>query len=100
MILPIAGFMLYFLFYSRKLKRKYVKRLNALKDNAYHKDDAELFERMQTENPTAASQAKMLCSIAEAHLFTDTRQTYFSLGEAMHPRLLADLRQAEKFIYM
>ena len=100
MILPIAGFMLYFLFYSRKLKRKYVKRLNALKDNAYRKDDGELFENMVQENPAAASQAKMLCNIAEAHLFTDTRQTYFPLGEDMHPRLLADLRQAEKFIYM
>ncbi len=99
-ILPIVGFMLYFIFYSRKLKRKYVKRLNALKDNAYHKDDSALFEKMHGENPLAASQAKMLCSIAEAHLFTDTKQTYFPLGEDMYPRLLDDLGRAEKFIYM
>lgn len=99
-ILPIVGFMLYFIFYSRKLKSKYVKRLKALKDNAYHKNDAELFEKMYSENPLAASQAKMLCNIAETHLFTDTKQTYFSLGEEMHPQLLADLFKAEKFIYM
>ena len=99
MILPIAGFMLYFIFYSRKLKRKYVKRLKALKDNAYRKDDSRLLEKLHKENPVAASQASMLCNIAEAHLFTDTRQTYFPLGEDMLPQLLADLRKAELFIY-
>lgn len=100
MILPIAGFMLYFLFYSRKLKRKFVKRLKALKDNSYQKDDTALFDRMHSENPVAATQAKMLCNISEAHLFTNTKQTYFPLGEDMHPKLLEDLRKAEKFIYM
>lgn len=100
MVLPIAGFMLYFIFYSRMLKRKYVKRLKTLKDNSYHKDDSELLEKMQDENPTAAAQANMLCSISEAHLFTDTKQTYFPLGEAMYPQLLEDLRKAERFIYM
>ena len=31
LILPIAGFMLYFLFYSRKLKKKFIRRLDELK---------------------------------------------------------------------
>ncbi len=100
MILPVAGFMLYFIFYSRKLKRKYVRRLKALKDNAYHKNDGELIEKLRRENPVAASQAKMLCYIAEAHLFADTRQTYFPLGEDMHLQILSDLHKAERFIYM
>ena len=55
---------------------------------------------MNTEAPAAASQARMLCNIAETHLFTNTKQTYFPLGEDMHPQLLADLSKAEKFIYM
>ncbi|MBQ7876653.1 MAG: cardiolipin synthase [Clostridia bacterium] len=100
MILPVAGFMLYFIFYSRVLKRKYVKRLKALKEASYKLDDGVLFEKLTLENPVAASQAKMLCSISEAHLFTDTKQMYFPLGEDMYPRLLEDLRNAEKFIYM
>lgn len=74
--------------------------LKALKDNAYHKDDCELLEKMNAEAPAAASQARMLCNIAETHLFTNTKQTYFPLGEDMHPQLLADLSKAEKFIYM
>ena len=100
MVLPVAGFMLYFIFYSRVLKRKFVRRLKALKDNSYHKDDRELFEHMADENPMAASQAKMLCNISEAHLFTNTKQTYFPMGEDMHRSLLSDLEKAETFIYM
>ena len=100
MILPIAGFMLYFLFYSRKLQKKYVRRLKELKRYEYNKDDAALFEKLKTENPVACSQAKMLTDIAGTSLFTDTAQEYFPLGEDMWPRLLEDLRRAEKFIYM
>ncbi|MBQ8597852.1 MAG: cardiolipin synthase [Lachnospiraceae bacterium] len=100
MILPVAGFMLYFIFYSRTLKKKYIKRMKDLKDSTYHKDDSKLFEALKAESTVAASQAKMLCNISEGHLFTDTKQTYFPLGEDMHPQLLDDLSKAEKFIYM
>lgn len=100
MILPIAGFMLYFLFYSRKLQKKFVRRLKELKKYDYNKNDAVVFEELKAENPVACSQAKMLTSIAGTSLFVDTKQEYFPLGEDMWPRLLQDLRSAEKFIYM
>lgn len=100
LVIPVAGFMLYFLFYSRKLKRRFIKRLNELKNRGYSTDDSKLLEKLAGEDPTAAAQARMLCKIADAHLFTNTKQTYFSLGEEMFPVLLDDLEKAEKFIYM
>ena len=100
LIIPIAGFMLYFMFYSRKLQKRFVKRPDTLKSQGYKQDDSELFSTLKQENPAVASQAKMLTGIAEAHLFTDTKQEYFPLGEDMHRRLLEDLETAEKFIYM
>ncbi|MBQ8539904.1 MAG: cardiolipin synthase [Clostridia bacterium] len=100
LIVPIAGFMLYFLFYSRKLKRKFVKRLNDLKGSSYKCDDSELLEGLKKENPTAFSHCKMLTNIADTHVFTNTRLRYFPIGEDMLPALCEDLRKAEKFIYM
>ena len=100
LIIPIAGFMLYFMFYSRKLQKRFVKRLNTLKNQGYKKNDEELFSSLRKENPAIATQAKMLCSISETHLFSNTKQEYFPLGEDMHRRLLEDLETAEKFIYM
>ena len=100
LILPIAGFMIYFLFYSRKLQRKFVRRLNELKSYQYKKDREEAIGKLEGENPHAAAQAKMLCSISGASVFSNTKQTYYSLGEDMWQAMLSDLENAESFIFM
>jgi len=100
LIIPIAGFMLYFLFYSRTLQKKFIRRMDELKGHTYKKDDALLMDKLAEESPVAAAQAKMLCKIAETHVFTNTKQEYFPLGEDMHKRMLSDLETAERFIYM
>lgn len=100
LVLPVVGFMLYFMFYSRTLQKKFIRRLDDLKRRTYKHNDDELINRLRGDNPIAAAQAKMLCDIAETHLFTNTKQEYFPLGEDMHRRLLEDLESAEKFIYM
>ena len=92
--------MLYFMFYSRMLKKKFLKRLNDMKQHTYPQNDDVLLCELKAENPTVAAQAKMLKNIADTHIFTDTKQEYFPLGEDMHQRLLQDLNTAEKFIYM
>lgn len=100
LILPIAGFMFYFLFYSRKLKKKYVKRLKYLYDKCYEKDDAELIRMIDKENSEAAGQAKMLIRLSGTHIFNNTTQKYFCLGEEMYKAMLNDLKEAKKFIFM
>lgn len=100
LIIPVAGLMLYFIFGSRKLKKKYINRLNDLKNLSYKYDDKELLEQLERENSIAGTQAKMLMNIADTHLFTNTKQTYFSSGEEYYKALLEDLRKASKFIYL
>lgn len=100
LILPIAGFMLYFLFYSRKLKKKFIRRLNELDQHRYVKEQDRLFEELATENVYASSQAKMLCSISGASMFKNAKDTYYSQGEDMWRAMLADLEKAEKFVFM
>lgn len=100
LIVPVAGFMLYFLFYSRRLKAKYIRRLDAMKHLAPGYDDGETFARLKTQSVTACNQAKMLCKISESHLYDRTDQEYFPLGRDMHRRLLEDLREAKEFIFM
>ena len=100
LIVPVAGFMLYFLFYSRRLKQKFIKRLDAMKHQAPELDDRKEFAALRDISPTAHNQAQMLCRIAETHLYSGTAQEYFPLGEKMLPRLLEDLRSAEKFIFL
>lgn len=100
LILPVVGLMLYFIFGSRKLKKKFIKRLNDLKNLSYKKDDSELLSQLERENPIASNQAKMLINIADSHLFTNTKQTYYPSGEEYFGALLNDLKNATKFIYL
>lgn len=99
MVIPVGGLMLFIMFGSRKLKKKFIRRLDAMR-SAYTKDDTADLERLELLSPEACDQAKMLRRIANCYLFTNTRQQYFPLGEAMLPGFLADLRGAESFILM
>ena len=100
LILPIAGFMLYFLFYSRKLPKKFVRRLDELKKHRYQKEQKDVLLRLEKEDACAATQAKMLCRISGTSVFPNTKQRYFPLGEEMWRSMLVDLEAAECFIFM
>ncbi len=100
LILPVAGFMLYFLFFSRKLQKKFIRRLDELKKYNYAKDRDKLICELEKEDAHAAAQAKMLCAISGAGVFKNTKQTYYPLGESMWQAMLPDLEKAEHFIFM
>lgn len=100
LVVPIVGFMIYFMFYSRKFKRKFIKRLSDLKSNTYENDDAKLLEMLEKEDALASSHARMLCNIADTHIFTNTKQTYFRLGEDMFESMQTDLLNAKEYIYL
>ena len=100
LVVPIAGFMLYFLFYSRKLQKKFIRRLDELRKYRYESDQVKILEELERENAHASAQAKMLCSISGASVFGNTKQKYYPLGEDMWQAMLPDLEKAEKFIFM
>ena len=100
LILPIAGFMLYLIFYSRKLKKKYIKRLKTLRLFKPDRNDNNILSELKKSDPVSFNQAKMLCDISDTHIYKNTKQTYFPSGEKMHKSMLCDLKSAEKFIYL
>ena len=100
LVIPVAGLMLYFIFGSRKLKKKYIKRLNDLNNLSYKQKDEDLLNMLEKENPIACNQAKILKNISGTHLFSNTKQTYYPSGEEYHKALIEDLKNAKKFIYL
>lgn len=52
MLLPVVGFMMYFMFYSRKLDKRHVKRIEALKKQRIDKDDGELLAKISAKSET------------------------------------------------
>ncbi len=100
LLLPIVGFMLYFIFYSRQLGRKQRKRFKEIAKNYYGKDDFEILEQLKKQDKVAYCNAKMLCQTADTKIFTNVKQQYFSSGEETSAKLFEDLKKAEKFIYI
>lgn len=100
LLLPVAGFMLYFMFGSRKLRRKYIRRLDAVRKLTYPAQTEPLLQALMEKDPSLGRDAEMLCRVADTHVFTNTAQQYFPSGEQMMSRLLTDLRRAEAFIFM
>ncbi len=99
-VLPIIGFMLYLIFYSRRLKKKYINRLAFFDKHGYKYSDDKLQEGFLQENEVLQNQAKYLCNTANTKVFSNTKQVYFPTGQQMHLSMLEDLKKAEKFIYL
>ena len=100
LFVPVAGFMLYFLFASRRLKNKYIKRLKELKSLTYIKEQKDTLEELKTANEEAYSSVKLLTNIADSNIFTNTKLKYFPSGEEYFANLVSDLKKAQTFIYM
>ena len=99
-ILPIVGFMLYFIFSSRKLKKRYIKRLKNLLKNTYDKNDEKEFTALRKESIEGYNQFNMLSKISGAHLFTNSKIDYFDDVSVLSKNLILDLNKAKNFIFL
>ena len=98
-ILPIVGLMLYFLFHQRKLPKRIVKRYNKY-ENSLHVDDINNHKMLYDESPLISTQAKILCNIANTHLYQSTKLNYFNCGEEMFESICKELLKAKQFIFL
>ena len=96
---PIVGFMSYFLFYKRKLSKKFIRKINSINDSL-SVDDKNNFVELKKQDKLIATQAIELCNIGKTHLYKNTKIKYFSMGEEMHEAMLEELKKANKFIFM
>lgn len=100
LLIPIIGFMLYFMFYSRKLSKKQVRRIESLTEQRIEKDENNILAQVSVEDKLIASQAVMLCRLSDSHIYGNMDIRYFPLGEQLFVAMVEDLRKAEKFIFM
>lgn len=100
LVVPVAGFMIYFMFYNRMLSKKQMKRNKLIKEQHLQKDDSELLSKLKQENVYAYQQAQLLCKMSDTHVYQNTTSQYYDMGEKLFPAILEDLKKAETFIFM
>lgn len=108
LVIPVVGFMLYFLFYNRKLNKKYINKVYDLK-NRNNKLLSESFSNETIKSKAfdnikkdelAYSNAIQLCKISESNLYQNTNLYYFESGEKAFIEMLKDLKNAKKYIFI
>lgn len=100
LIVPVAGFMIYFMFYNRQLSKKWIRRMKAIKEQTVQTDDNKALNALDKEDKSAYLQANLLRKISGTHLYQNTDIKYYDMGEKLFPAMLEDLRSAQKFIFM
>lgn len=100
LVVPVAGFMIYLMFYDRKLSKKYVKRLRTIGSQQIKTKDEETLAKLQKEDKQAYLQANQLCKLASTHVYQNTKAEYYDMGEKMFAAMAEDLKKAEKFIFL
>ena len=92
--------MLYFIFASRKLKNKYIKRMQELKKYEYDIEQNNIINKLKLENEEAYTSCTLLTNISGSCVFENTKLQYYSSGEEYFINILNDLKSARKFIFM
>ncbi|MCH5155426.1 MAG: cardiolipin synthase [Clostridiales bacterium] len=100
LLIPIIGFMLYFMFYSRKLSKKQRKRIKRFMSERVDKDDTTELETIKNTDTAVASQAHALKVLSDSHVYANTDIKYYPLGEHLFAAMVEELKKAEKFIFM
>ncbi|MBO5208859.1 MAG: cardiolipin synthase [Lachnospiraceae bacterium] len=100
LVVPVAGFMIYFMFYNRKLSRKQIKRTEKIKNQLINTKDEATLKKLEQEDKQAYLQANLLRKLATTHVYQNTNMTYFDMGEKLFASMLEDLQKAEKFIFL
>ncbi len=100
LVVPVAGFMIYFMFYNRKLDRGQIKRIKRIFSQQVDTKDMKILSELEQEDRKAYLQANQLCKISYSHLYKNTSAVYYDMGEKLFPAMVEDLKKAEKFIFM
>ena len=101
-LMPVFGTAMYLflsgnLFISGTFRSIQESTLDARK---YFKQDPEVLEEMCNENPELKGQFRYLAESSKAPFYRNEGFEYYPSGEAGFPRMLEELRKAEKFIFL
>jgi cardiolipin synthase len=100
--LPIFGVMLYLIFggnrLSLRIKRK-MASLNQVLQSSLHPDEAVQAHLAEVCAP-AARQTVYLESTSFGPVYENTETVYYPLGDVAFPRMLDELRKAERYIFL
>ena len=96
MMIPVAGVLLYFLFFERRLSKRETSLLLGIKDSLLASGDKASAEGVGDDGIIRA----LMADDPMAKMYRGTEPTFFSSGEAYFDSLIADVKGAKRFVYL
>lgn len=102
LVIPVFGTMFYLFVELQVGTRLIAKRLNTLIDETkpYLEQDEKTMGKLTGESRRAAHLAAYMKNYGGYPIYGKTYAKYFPLGDDMFPKLLEELRQAKRYIFM
>ena len=99
---PVAGISIYLTFGGRRLSRPVRRRMQRAEDIVREnlRQEPAVAERLGTCSDWAAANSTYLCRVSGFPVYGNTETEYFPLGDLAYVRMLEELRQAEKFVFL
>lgn len=102
LVIPVFGALFYLFVELQVGTRMIARRLNALieESKGYLEQDEKTMEKLYGESRRAAHLASYMKNYGGYPIYDETYAEYFPLGDEMFPKLLEELRQAKRYIFM
>lgn len=102
LLFPLLGVMMYFFFSQRQLGRKYRGKLAYVYEKSlpYLQQERNVRLQVELQDKDVARQSCYIRSTCFFPMYDGTQTEFFPMGEAFFERLLSELKQAKRFIYM
>ena len=99
---PVAGICIYFTFGGRRLSRPVRQRMQVADDIVRENlwQEKITLEALQNVSDPAAVSSVFLHQTAGFPVYDNTETEYFPLGDLVYPRMLEELKKAEKYIFL
>lgn len=102
MLFPIFGGLFYLMFGGNKLSKRSKKKMSAIQEKMTesHGQNKEIVQEIQLRDISAANQSRYIESYSYCPVYQNTSSEYLTPGERMYERLLAELKKAERYIFL
>lgn len=103
LLAPAFGWLVYLFIGRQHTPRRVRKRLQSASDVSQvllNRANGALISERGTANPTGTTCADLVLNSGSYPVYGGTTTTYYALGDELFPAMLADIREAKKFILM
>jgi len=99
---PVAGICIYMTFGGRRLSRPVRQRMQQAEDLTRENlwQEKMPLETLQNVSDPAAVTSRFLHRVTGYPVYDNTETEYFPLGDLAYPRMLEELRKAERYIFL